>query len=219
MPDYKISQSFNKRYLRITDRESHYNLDIDKRADPKRFESVVLCLLSSNMIVKKLYITGRNLEEYSPNIREHHLNPNLRYLEVGPGLGEFLPNLVNNLGEKLKYPPIGIEPANYFSIRGLLCRALEEELNPDLRNKIICLKDRCDFFLKGKNLILVEERLTDALRKNAWLFGIADIVVDHVAASFYMHPKLKAEELEKKLLKPGGIFLKRTHLLNHAVTL
>ena len=147
---------------------------------------------------KSAFVTGRNIEDYDSDIRDLMINPELQYIEVGAGMGEFIPLVTMS---NPKHLPIVIDPINYETIKGLLQYSLTFNLK-DMQKRVKKLLDNCNIITNPKKVRLINTTLDYAILDEENL-GIADIVVDNVGASHYGDYK-KVWELERKLLNPSG---------------
>ncbi len=210
---------------------SGYSLDLDISEDstifggPARFPHKIGPLdcffrASSPNGGTPLIITGRDLNEHDQFLRDLCIDPSLQYVEIGAGLGEFTPSLVDRYNGSLEHKPIVIDPADYQVIRELLKYAIDfgfcDELNDKFREWI----KRCDTILDPNKVTLVNLTLGDALSENTYLNGSSDVVIDHRGPLTYpstetIHDealgddviKQRVSNLEKRLAKPGGILL------------
>ena len=137
MLKYTQEWSKDKKHVKVIDRETKYSLHLCHVVDgPFHCFHTTFNSDSAN---SNLFITGRGIEDYDPDIVRHVLNPNYQYIEVGAGLGEFTPRLVEIFGNKINNRPVVIDPANYDVLNGLLDFALTLDLGPKMRGTLNCL--------------------------------------------------------------------------------
>lgn len=170
-------------------------------------------------------ITGRDVKEYHKDVQELFIDPYLQYLEIGAGMGGFIPyvaRFIKGNGSR----PIIIDPADYVLMKDMLEFAYDLDVRSDINYRILKLLYRCKTILDEDYVNLINLPLGEALEKNKELEEIADVVIDHIAASFYPfsektgHDVDKAVDeildLEKKLLKPNGKLLRYCPKRSHA---
>lgn len=171
----------------------------------------------------RMLVTARNIEEYDRRVSKIPIQSDFQYVEVGAGLGGFVPHIIEK--QKADYknnylPAIIIDPINYEILRDLLVYSDGLELNVKQHLRIKTLKSRCDLFLNKNKVNLVNAKLSDAV-KDKKLQNIADFVVDnfgpsnHTCTEYAFSKRNMASdefdasekfvyELEKRLLKPSG---------------
>ncbi len=151
-----------------------------------------------------LIVTDRSFVEYDFN-KEIELKPELQYLEIGPGLSEFIP-LITKLPPDKK--PIIIEPVDYNLLEELLRDVKSYDFGNLFKEKLELLIERCNIFRDNKKVLHVKKTLGRALDEDDWLIGIADIVVDYFGAIAYAHFTERrffdVVTYEKLLLKGNG---------------
>jgi|APSaa5957512622_1039677.scaffolds.fasta_scaffold90475_2 hypothetical protein len=134
--------------------------------------------------------TGRNLAEYG-EYKNHFLtpgkisDPSKQYLEVGAGIGEFVPYLVRKFGKTLKNKPIVIDPINYTGLREMLDFSKALELPERIDRKVSEFIARIDIITDPNRVRLTNTTLLKAISKHPELIGSADYVVDHAASRAY----------------------------------
>ena len=128
-----------------------------------------------------------------------------RIIEVGAGLGEFIPLLT-----KKGYTPIPIviDPFNYVLAQAML-ECIAEEVEGVHRNELDDLSERIRVILDRGRVRLINMKLGDALQHHMWLHEYADLVVDNFGPSYWNRTenvnKETIEQLELQLLKKGGL--------------
>ncbi|MBI4450426.1 hypothetical protein HY642_00495 [Candidatus Woesearchaeota archaeon] len=165
-----------------------------------------------------LLVTARDFPEYSIT-----LNDGMQYVEVGAGLGELVCKAA-----LMQLRPIAIDCAQYDALEGLLRYVLGIELPQDVHSRAQELLRRCLAIQDPAKVTLINLPLGDAIERNQWLKGCADVVVDSCGAYFYpfteaqdeerawhmtadnrQHLQNRVERLERLLLKQGGELLWR----------
>ena len=152
------------------------------------------------------FVTCRDLRDYDREIKEHKINPNFKYVEIGAGLGEFIPNLIDRYGSKLKYKPIVIDPINYSLIRDIINFTLSLDLTKKVSGRLKIILMRCLIILDNNKVILINIDLEQAV-KSKKILNIADVLIDMAGAAHYMKNYKYAWKLERRILKPNGILL------------
>lgn len=207
---YQIKWSEDKTGLEILDETSRYKLSIELATEERmRFYHLTFAWLCKNLETKKLYITGRKIEEYCECVRNHKVDNSMQYMEIGAGLGDFIPKLILESQGKLEKRPIVIDPANYQVMQQMLEESLNFTLPGYIQNRLSTLKKNCEIIRDPSRVNLINNDLRYALMNHPELAGRADIIVDNAGALFYMHPNTCPESLERKLLKSNGSLLKK----------
>lgn len=152
-------------------------------------------------------ITARDIKQYPREISTFLSNPDLQYIDVGCGLGEFLPLLVKKQ-KKCSPKPIAIDPANYPLMKDILTYALTIDEGKRLSSNLDVLIERTNFFIESKKIILINEPIEKAVESHKEIIHFADGVVDNFGPHLYQ-TKFKnlaapIECLEMRLLKPNG---------------
>lgn len=175
--------------------------------------------ISYPMNGSRVNVSSRGLRDY-PSGLKNNLNPGLKYLEVGPGLAEFIPHLVK-LQSGTTVKPIAIDPVNYNLIGELLQYASTLNISQGLVEKIRILTERCNVFLDQSKVELFNMTLGQALDEHPELIGVADVVVEKFGPSAYagtenQDPYVFRRSLDSKLRYflsgPGEIY----HTISHA---
>ena len=197
-----------RKIVRITDQETNYTLNLCYVMNDSFGWPYVT--FDSGCSGPKLFITGRNIQEYDADIRNHIINPSYQYVEVGAGLGEFTPRLMETFGDEINNRPIIIDPANYDALNGLLDFALTLNLGDGMRDMLNSFNRRCKLIKNPQLVTLINLTLEEALETHFEILGIADVVVDNMGASHYNYTNYNsALQLEKKLLKPTGLLFSK----------
>jgi hypothetical protein len=149
-------------------------------------------------------ITHRSFSEYQElyKIPEGFVpEPDKQYLEVGAGLGEFVPKIVRELDDRLSNRPVVIDPVDYGLLIEMLYIATEEGM--DEENDLVGreLTGRARIITDSEKVKLYNLTLEEAVRNHPELTGCADLVVDCAGASSYSRNTALVSELEKLLLK------------------
>lgn len=197
-------QTIKPGVIEIADKKERYSLFIDPTVQEPRYNNIIFQTHPKDSSQAHTFITGRNFEEYIINLRDLEINPELQYLEVGAGLGEFMPHLIKNHGSYLKKKPIVIDPANYEVMDKMLDYAINMDFSAAIKNKLNILKQRGNIITNPKNVYLINSTLEEAMRKYPLLIQSSDVVIDHAAAVLHMNSADRAIELEKKLLSING---------------
>ncbi|HLD79426.1 MAG TPA: hypothetical protein VJA18_02605 [Candidatus Nanoarchaeia archaeon] len=182
--------------ITVQARSREYSLDILDRADAN------ISFLTRNPYYNRwVAITGRDLTEYR-TFRKLTIDPSLVYVEVGAGLGEFIPAVVQ---KNPKEKPIVIDPADYRLMLDMLQFAELLPLAEQTKQKLRIYQERCKTILNPHKVRLVSSQLENVFDLNPELEGVADVVVDHFGALFYNYRQRPGlEDLERRLLKANG---------------
>lgn len=154
-------------------------------------------------------VTARAYDEYPEYVRS--IPNDATVIEVGAGLGNFMPTLTTSHQGRL----IVIDPFDYSAARRMLEFAKGLSLTPWQHNYVEDLIDRCDTYLKTDKIQLVSSTLGQSLQRHPQLEGTADIVVDFFGPM--IHPGFEGsdeehvENLERRLLKPTGALIFRQY--------
>lgn len=151
-------------------------------------------------------VTGRDLKEYERLDNLLTINSNLQYVEIGAGLAEFIPNMVQRYS--MLHRPIIIDPADYTLMKAMMQHAKNLDIGERMHERLETLIKRCDVILDPSKVRLINAFLGQAMHKFD-LDGIADVVIDHCGATLYKFTEYAEEdevrEFERRLLKPNGI--------------
>jgi len=154
-------------------------------------------------------VTDGPLDGYLMSLKGRQVKESDRCLEIGPGLGEFIPHLVQN--HQFHERPTVIDIADYNRMKMMLeYVSTLGNVNIGLRQKLRTLAQRCDTYLDPSKVNLVNKSLVDALEEHPEYQGLFDIVVDLDGA--YLYGKMKSSgsdvrEIEKSLVATGGILI------------
>ncbi len=185
-------------HLRIKAESEGYSLIIID-SEPMNWISITFDLpLSNNM---EVMVTGRDIKDYNSSIREISLDPSKVYVEIGAGIGEFIPLVVQ---QNPIQRPVVIDPVNYALMLEMLQCAEEFSVREDTRQRLQTYQERCKTILNQEKVCLINCRLEDALTKHPELKRTADVVIDHYAAAYHSNDEDAVLSLEIKLLKPSG---------------
>lgn len=167
------------------------------------------------------YVTGRSVNEVLQSFPDLPLDPSLKYIEVGPGLGELLPMVAGAALQEEGQKHIAIDPADYNLMQIMLQHAYQiapqHAQSKNYRDHIGALLERCQIILDPHKVQLINSTLQAAMADSALastLRGTGDVVVDHVGALYYANPNQatvrddinKVLTLEESLMKPDGRF-------------
>jgi len=156
-------------------------------------------------------VTGRDLSEHNDSTREYVKNfePNHQIIELGPGLGEFLPAL-RSAG--LRRKPIAIDFVDYVLLERMLTEIKPRVGNPEHRRELQGLIDRARFYQNEENVDLRNQSFQEAL-KDSSLYNSADVVVDNCGPNIWNKMvqvkgrKMKIRTAEKNLLRESGLLI------------
>lgn len=190
----------------VTEKERDYHLTI---ADYNPGVAIFTINLPSE---GNVLVTGRDITDYHPEIRDLEINPSLLYVEVGAGLGGFIPNIIQ---KTMLQKPIVIDPVDYTLLLEMLEFAETLPLEGKLKERVKVHQERCKIILNSDKVRLINLKLEEAFNQHPELEGIADVVIDHFAASQHLFFGSKQEiiDLEHKLLKPNGTIYDKANYL------
>ncbi|MBR9683818.1 hypothetical protein GOV03_04740 [Candidatus Woesearchaeota archaeon] len=202
MADYQIER-FSKR-IRVIDQNSDYTLTIDtaERTHLKPFRRFIFTIPRFDK--GKMHVTARDLPDYSLEVQNLEIEPYKQYLEIGSGLGEFMPDLVKQLAPDSP-KPIVIDYVDYHLLMGMIDYSKNLSLSKEINKRCEVLIDRASTILNPKKVTLITSPVEHFLLDEE-NFGIADVIMDHFAASLYSHEKSLNERI-KKILKTNGVFI------------
>ena len=203
---YVVKWSDDRKQARVFDKQEGYSLDLTLL----KYTSIEFCHAAFNVadILNKgesMYVTGRPLREYDPDIRELEIDPSLLYIDVGAGLGVFIPHVVRCSKGQAKVRPIAIDPVNYELMQRMLVYAGILDVGDQMKEHLKILIDRCEIMLDSTKVQLIKSTLEQSLNSNSHLQGVADVVIDNAGANHYAREDHEhIWKLEKQLLKPNG---------------
>ena len=129
------------------------------------------------------WTTARDMDSadsYEKYVDLECLRNNQRIIEVGPGLGEFIPLLVGENGPTLDHKPVIIDPVDYWTLQRHLQKTLTQfgshPIVEPLRERLKILLERCEVYLSDR-VVRYRETLGNALRKHGHIAGSADVVI------------------------------------------
>ena len=185
-------------HLRIKAEPQGYSLIIID-AEPVDWVSITFDLPLVND--REVMVTGRDIKHYDPQIQDISIHPSKVYLEVGAGLGEFIPRAAQ---QNPVQRPIVIDPVNYALMLEMLECAGRLSLRDDTKRRLQLYQERCRVILNLDKVQLINNTLEDALMQHPELRKTADIVVDHYAAAYHSQNPETTLAMELLLLKPQG---------------
>ncbi len=150
-----------------------------------------------------LRTTARDLIDYPLGVQQ--VVQGAQYVEVGPGIGGFIPFLSQNAQTGRIPLPIAIDPANYLEMRRLLLDARAEELGDEVCQRLDILVERCNIMLDSRMVRLIPMRLEEAVRRFPDLAFCGDVVVSNNCIDIYGSPQ---ERLLLDRLCKGSVFLR-----------
>ncbi len=165
--------------------------------EPTFDRSEFRCCFSLDHVENGPFITGRGIAYYFSYLPGFSINPYLKHIEVGAGLGEPMVKLAEMAADNSDYPkPTVIDKANYRLLRDLLdCAITFENRDPHVTQLIGMLRDfrhRCSVILDSEKVELINCSLEEALTVQPSLRGSADVLVDlygavgHVGAARHL---------------------------------
>lgn len=148
------------------------------------------------------------------------MDPRLQYLEIGAGLGEFIPYLIESLKGKLTKKPIIIDFADHFLMLDMLWEARKLGLGSLRNDRLETLINRATIVLDKDRVSFINLRLGQALQLHPELETSADVIVDQCGAILYILNERQTlegvdtldlgeaiKQLERRLLKKGGMLI------------
>lgn len=196
----------------LHDRISGYTLIVDwelSQIDSLIVKSAVTFTVPYNG--SEFLVTSRGLKNYKPEVRDLKTNPEFQYTEVGAGLGEFIPYIID---KGASFPTV-IDPADYPLMKDMLMHMKSCLRSNGHDDYISCLIDRCETIMDPGKVKLFNTYLGEALKKYPQLERSSDVVVDNWGPKRILtetNPETQIrdekssyiEELEKRLLKSSG---------------
>ena len=180
-----------------------------------------------------LGVTSRDLGDYIKAfaVLAKPLVNNHRYIEVGAGLGGFIPHIAKHT----RQPPTVIDGADYQRIHDMLSYAVNPQqyerllghAHPGIKTlfqettkpRIRTLMRRCETLLNPDKVNLINLPLSKALRYFPGIVASGDVVIDlygaveyprcdhGIPAGTHQEEHSRVLELEERLVAPGGFFL------------
>lgn len=196
----KFKATHVENFIRI-ESDKYQLIIIDKK--PIDWVSITFDIMNSRRN-PEMMVSGRDLQQYHPKMREITLNPQHSYVEVGAGMGEFIHTVVR---EDPAQKPMIIDPVNYSLMLEMLEYAELFSVQEDTFKRLRMYQQRCRDVLNPHKVRLINCRLEEALAKQPELRESADVVIDHYAAHHYSFEKEQIQKLELQLLKPAGKLL------------
>lgn len=171
-----------------------------------------------------VFITARDFKNYDEDVQKIPLDSTKQYVEIGAGLGGFIPHLVSAFNNNLTNLPIVIDPANYNLMKKMLnegiYQAKKRGYNENMTHRLETLIGRCKIFTDNSKVNLINTSLKRALSTYPKLKGIADFVIENRGSHYYPQIEFperengqdiknlgKIHELRDSLLKQGGKFV------------
>src|SRR3990167_921555 len=153
--------------------------------------SVMNFIFSKRLPAGKVWITDRDIDggydadidySYPASVRKiitnlaHNLDQNLQYIEVGAGLGEFVPKLI---GAQIDKKPIVIDPAPYGIMQEMLNQVLPHITIQKHHDRCLKLIERAELMQDQNKVNLINLTLKDALDQHPEIKGVGDVLVDN----------------------------------------
>ena len=130
----------------------------------------------------RILVTGRDLDQYPAELKP--INPHMQHLEIGPGMGGLIPALAA-AQEGTGIRPIAIDPVNYSQMIEMLEYARRLRISNALKKRAELLAERCHNITDPSKVTLFNTTAAEALAMHPELKGLAHIVVDNFASSYY----------------------------------
>ncbi|MDP3990553.1 MAG: hypothetical protein Q8Q01_05105 [archaeon] len=192
----------------------------------KLTESVMNFIFVKKLPTGKIWITDRDVNgvkdvnidyNYPKAVSNLFVNPDqtLQYIEIGAGLGEFIPKLVD---AQVKKRPIIIDPAPYETMQEMLEYILPEIEIEAHYERCLELVKRAKLMQDSKKVNLINLTLKDALDQHPEIREVGDILVDNYGGVIWSTTESgnKLEDiffLEGLLLREGGLLYTQEHSL------
>ncbi len=153
-------------------------------------------------------VTHREVDTYSSELSEIKIKATDKCLEVGSGLAEWIPYIL----EKIEFDerPTVIELSDYKKMKNMLQYAINLRIDPKITPELESLVRRCDVYLDPEKVNLINFPFIDAIQNNPELVGKFDVVVDIMGADLYQNMSsygFYVSGIEKRLLAPDGILI------------
>ena len=209
-------------YIQVDCPEQRYNLTI-RRKDQKTPWRQIMFKQEVGISKESVYITGRTLEEYDEDVRNIPFDQNAQYMEIGAGLGGFIPSLIDRLGDSLNKKPIVVDQANYELMLQMLKRGQEvisaENYSQNALDNLRSFIERAEFYNSSDKIDLINLPFGMALRTFPDLIGKVDYLVDHRGSRLYpqiensmdsvenyWNNAINMRNLRKAIMSPSGSF-------------
>ena len=163
-------------------------------------------------------VTGRDFCEYVAErcFPDLPLSPDLRYVEIGPGMGGLLKQMTDKFGTRMRHKPVAIEPSDIGLMKDFLQFAVGcGDITQRHKDIVAEYVSRLELLEDSSKITLLNMKLGDALRNFPWLEGYADVVVELAGPSTYTeteglpfidgHPAGIVIGMERQLLRPSRV--------------
>jgi len=220
---FNVSEEEDKLLIHNFSKKLDYMLTVDLDHYKDNFWNVIF---KWNLPKEKfpVFITARDFKNYDEDVQEILFDPTKQYVEIGAGLGEFIPRLVSEFNGDCKNLPIVIDPANYNLMQKMLKEGINQsnkrKVEGDIINRLETLIERCRIFRDSSKVKLINTSLGQALSEYPELKGLADFVIENRGAHYYPQVEFpegekgqniknlgKIHELRDSLLKQGGRYV------------
>ncbi|MBU0458367.1 hypothetical protein KJ652_07465 [Patescibacteria group bacterium] len=175
----------------VRDFQTGCDLKLEPDSDLDGAEVTLLMQINESM-GGRAFVTGRDITAYLDRIPLEELNCDQQIIEVGAGISELLPSIVNNLGDQMPNKPIVIDPINYDHALAILTEACTTYRNDSivgvLIDRIEEFRRRCEIFMSDKidHLRMTLRDAVDSMHPK--VFGRADVVIELFGPSY--HPDI-----------------------------
>ncbi|MBI5072886.1 hypothetical protein HZA99_03640 [Candidatus Woesearchaeota archaeon] len=165
------------------------------------------CTFEYEIGQQTILVTDRSMREYHGLFHEMPRDREFQYVDVGAGLGGFIPYLIEDLGVTKR--PIVIDPCDYTQMREMLITAKQLVEGTGLQYRIDLLLHRSEIYLDSSRVVLIQEPVRDAVQNHSEIAGIADVVLDHWATGRYCHKDMRDADTQilKTAQREKGLFL------------
>lgn len=164
----------------IKDAKTGYQLQITtKKSDGWSLVTFFIPYKTSKRVGLTL-VTSRDFQDYDMRIQNLKLSPQWQLIEVGAGLGGYIPRVI----PQLRKPPIVIDPADYKKMSSMLGYASMQRLPRHIKERLEILTERCELYLSS-GVTAINLTLGEALQRHHYLKCLADVVIDNAGATAY----------------------------------
>lgn len=195
------------------------NIKLNYIAVKKLKGSVMNFIFSEELPSGKVWITDRDVEgiedvdidyNYPKAVSKIVANPdrNLQYIEVGSGLGELIPKLIDAQIDKR---PIVIDPAPYGIMQEMLEYILQIVEIETHYERCLKLIERAKLMQNRDKINLINLTLKDAIIQHPEIKGIGDILVDNYGGVIWSSKE--AGNRPNDILNLEGLLLKEDGML------
>lgn len=202
----------------------YFDNDYARYPETVKKDGLEVCFKVREAAESEYIISGRDFCDYvdERSFPDLPLDPDLRYVEVGPGMGGLLKHAVEESGGRMRHKPVAIEPSNIGLMKILMQFALRcGDVSQRHKGIVSEYMSRLELLEDSSRITLVNMKLGSAIVNCPWLEGYADVVVELAGPSTYTWTEglsiledssaRAVVDMERRLLRPSGVLF-NSHL-------